>query len=279
VASELIERDLYAGSVHLVHNPTARGSAPRYKVLDEEGKIVSKPRGVTTILGQTLFKDLIGWALGCMAEYLEEKLPVITKEDLDEAQKESTTRRDKGASTGTEAHALVEAYLKGKKPSLATSTSEAKKAYGAFKKWFEATKPEIINVEEVIYSQEFQYAGTYDCMLRIDGKVYLCDLKTTNASKSAPAGVYAENFLQLGAYASAHDEQRLYEDEHAAIGEETELEVIEGLMVISAKKDGKLDIVTNEDVNISLEDCREMFKRVINLYNFLKYTKGELGGK
>lgn len=274
MASEVMERQLYAGTVHLIHNPNARGSAPRYKIMDG-AKIASKPKGVTTILGKILAKDLIGWAVGCTVDYLEEKLPVITKEDLVEAAKAYTVKRDAGGSTGTEAHALVEHFLKSQPVDLAHASQEAKNAYGAFKKWFEKTNPTVLNVEEVIYSREFDYAGTYDCMLEVDGKVYLCDLKTTNTSRNAPNGVYAENFMQLGAYAHAHDEQRVYEEANGG----SKLREIEGLMVISAKKNGKLDIVTADSLGLSVEDCKGMFKRVINLHSFMRYTTEALGGK
>lgn len=272
MASVTMERKLYNGLIELIHNPNARGSAPRYKVtLAGE---VTKPKGVTTILGQTLAKDLMQWAADCACDYLREKLPVVTEADLTEAAKAYTVKRDAGGSTGTEAHALVEGYLKGA-ATAANPSQEAQNAFKAFVKWYESTKPKVINVEEVIYSNEFKFAGTYDCMLEVDGKVYLCDLKTTNASRKAPNGVYAENFIQLGAYALAHEEQRAYEVKNGG----TDLREINGLMVISAKKDGKLDIVTNEDVGLTLDDCSSMFKRVMNLFQFMQFTTKSLGGR
>lgn len=260
----------------MVHNPNARGSQPRYTVAKAgDTSKPSRPKGVTTILGAVLAKDFVSWALDCMADVLSERLPVITQEDIEFAKLASTRKRDTGANTGTEAHALVETFLKGNPVSLSTASQEARNAYNAFKEWFDKVKPEVINVEEVIYSQEFEYGGTYDCMLRIADKVYLCDLKTTNASRKAPNGVYAEYFIQLGAYALAHEEQRVYEEANGG----TTLAQIDGLMVISAKKNGKMDIVDNEDVGLTLMDCMGMFKRVVNLFTFLKYTTEKLGGK
>lgn len=270
MASELMERTMYNGLFTVVHNPNARGRAPRYLVNNTE-----KPKGVTTILGQTLAKDLMDWAVTCSIDYLKEKLPVVTETDLKEAASQYKYKRDSGAGTGTEAHALVEDYLKGRTQVSGAHTQEAMNAYKAFVQWYEEVKPEVINVEEVIYSQRYKYAGTYDCMLRIDGKVYLCDLKTTNVSRKAPNGVYAENFIQLGAYALAHEEQRLHEEADGG----SNLVHIDGLMVISAKKNGKLDIVTDADLGLTVEDCGEMFKRVVNLYNFLSHTTTKLGGK
>lgn len=270
MASELIERSLYNGLYEMVHNPFARGRAPRYVV---NGSM--KPAGVTTILGKVIAKDLMEWAVSCAMQYLEPKLPRVTKADLESASNEYKYRRDSGASTGTEAHALVEQFLKGVSIDSSVATQEARNAYKAFIDWYRKAEPEVINVEEVIYSKDLQYAGTYDCMLRIDGKVYLCDLKTTNASRRAPDGVYAENFIQLGAYAMAHEEQRVYEEANGG----TKLVPIEGLMVISAKKDGVLNIITNDDLGLTLEECTDMFISVINLFNFLKFTTKQLGGK
>lgn len=270
MASERIERSLYNGKFAVVHNPTARGRQPRYLVNGEE-----KPKGVTTILSATLAKDLMQWAVDCCVEYLQAKLPVITEEDLREGANEYKVRRDSGAGTGSEAHALVEQFLKGVVPAIDHSSQEATNAYLAFCKWFEAAKPTILNVEEVIYSASLSYAGTYDAMLDIDGKVVLCDLKTTNASRKAPNGVYAENFIQLGAYALAHEEQRQYEEANGG----SKLRKIDDLMVISAKKNGKLDIVTASGLGLTVDECGEMFRQVISLYRFMTDVTKGLGGR
>lgn len=271
MASQKIERALYNGRFNLVHNPTARGRQPRYLVNG-----VEKPTGVTTILGATLSKDLMQWAVDCAIQYLQEKIPMVTKEDLKEAGLEYTRRRDSGAGTGTEAHALVENFLMGGEPPKRDGqTQEAINAYNAFVEWFIDNTPDVVNVEEVIYSEKYRYAGTYDCMLKIDDKVWLCDLKTTNASRKAPKGVYAEYFLQLGAYSGAHHEQYAFEMENGG----SKLLPIDGLMVISAKKNGALDIITNEDVGLSLEQCETDFRKVVDIHNMLKQTTAKLGGK
>lgn len=285
MASELIVRKMYAGLYDITHNPNARGRAPRYVVTDTKTGEMTKPKGTTTILGQTLSKDLMAWAVACATEYLKGKLPTVTQEDLDVAAAEYTRKRDAGASTGTEAHALVEKFLKKAvegeyneatgMDGVIEASQEAQNAYYAFAEWFNLVEPEILNVEEVVYSQRYEYAGTYDCMLRIDGRNYLCDLKTTNASRKAPRGIYAEYFIQLGAYAGAHNEERAYEIDNNG---DSELPKIDGLMVISAKKNGKLDIVTNEDLGLTVETCSDMFYKVANINKFLTSTTKKLGG-
>jgi hypothetical protein len=262
-------RSLYNGQYVLEHNPNARGRQPRYLING-----VQKPKGVTTILGNTLSKDLMQWAVDCALDYLKDKIPMVTKDDLQEAGQEYIRRRDSGAGTGSEAHAMVEQFLKETKPQGEFS-QEAINAYNAFVKWFSVSPATVINVEECIYSASKQYAGTYDCMLDIDGKVYLCDLKTTNASRKAPNGVYAEYFLQLGAYAHAHHEQMQYELDNGG----TELRPIDGLLVISAKKNGKLDLVSNEDLGLTLAECEENFIKVVDIHNFLSDNTKKLGGR
>lgn len=270
MASEIITRSLYNGKYNMVHRPDARGRTPRYLVNDQ-----LKPKGVTTILGKTISKDLTSWAVNCCIDYLKDKIPAVTKEDLEIAANEYNRLRDAGGTAGSQAHEMAEAYMKGKPSATKSPSPEARAAFEAFKEWYEKLKPEVINVEEVVYSPSFAYAGTYDALLKINGRTYLCDLKTTNPSKRAPDGVYAEMFLQLGAYSLAHKEQRLFEQENGG----SKLIEIDDLMVISAKKNGVLDIITAEDIDLSVEECEEMWKRVVNIHHFLKYGLEKLGGK
>lgn len=275
MASEITERDIYAGKYHLIHNPNARGRAPRYRIIDIASGEELRPKGVTTILGQTLSKDLMSWAVGACVDYLREKLPVITEKDLEVGANEYIRLREAGGTAGSEAHELVEHFLK-KTKAKGKYSNEARAAYEAFTTWFNNVKPEVVGVEQSIFSESFQYSGTFDCMLEINGKVYLCDLKTTNPSKKAPNGVYAEMFIQLGAYAMAYEEERQVE---LAKNGKTDLLEIDDLMVISAKKNGVLDIVTAQDLELGVDECSEMWKRIANIHAFMNYTTNKLGGK
>ena len=281
MAFEVMERSLYNGKYNLVHNPNARGRQARYTVNGTD-----KPKGVTTILGQTLSKDLMDWAVGAAMSYLELKIPVVTKADLQIAAVEYIRLRDAGGSTGSEAHEMVEQFLayveadiqEPFKPRLANQkepSQEALNALSAFQKWYYNVQPRVIASEENIYSAQFNYAGTFDALLEIDGKVYLSDMKTTNVSRKAPNGIYAEYFIQLGAYALAYLEQREYEDKNGG----TKLVQIDDLMVISAKKNGALDVVRASDLGLSVADCVQMFKNVIGIYQFMTDTTAKLGGK
>src|SRR5216117_743446 len=242
MATNDIETTIYNG----LHNVKFRSGNHRYYI---DGK--PKP-GVTTIMGKVLAKpNLMLWPLNMAMKHLESKVPTITAQDLADAREAHVKRRDKGADTGTIVHRLVEESL------LKYGTGEAivwepdaevTAAFDGFLKWQSTVKPRAVAVEQVVYSDLHGFAGTFDSILEIDGKVYLADLKTTNASRSAPKGVYAEYFIQLGAYYYAYEEQRQYELAHGG----TNLVEIDDLLVISCKKDGRVNTMAASELQLTL---------------------------
>lgn len=233
-------------------------------------------RSVTTILDKTLSKgSLMLWAMEMALKHLEDKLPVVTLADLDEARQAHVKRRDKGADTGSIVHALAEQLLKGQSVVWDAQPEEVVKAIDAFSNWYTGSKPEVIAVEQVVYSRTYNYVGTFDSVLKVDGQVCLCDLKTTNASREAPEGVYWSYFVQLGAYAEAYEEQRQYELSHGG----TNLSEIEDLLVISCKKNGSFHLKRASDVGLTVEKCRQLWSAVLQLYDAQDTVKKRLGGK
>lgn len=267
MATKDIQADLYNG----LHSVVFRNGNHQYYI---DG--ISKP-GVTTIMNKTLSKEgLMLWPLNMAIKYLTPLVPHITAEDLREARRTHKKRRDKGADVGTIVHGIVEDML------LKTGTNEVTvwepnkevdAAIDAFCSWRSKTKPEVIDVERVVYSHTFEYAGTFDSILKIDGRVYLCDLKTTNASRDAPWGIYAEYFIQLGGYYMAYEEQRQYELAHG----DTELVEIDDLLVLSCKKDGKVHTLSASEIGLTLEDCMKMWQNTLHLHNSLGKVKKIVG--
>lgn len=257
-----------------LHTASFKNSTHRYYV---DGKL--KP-GVTTIMGKVLAKpDLMLWPLNMAMRYLEGKLPAITEADLLEARQAHIKRRDAGAGTGTLVHEIVEKLLLDptipaykQMEALGIDNDEVLLAAHAFESWAALVRPHTTAVEQVVYSHTQKYAGTFDSILEIDGKVYLCDLKTTNASKSAPRGVYAEYFIQLGAYYYAYEEQRQYEIAHGG----TALVSIDDLMVISCRKDSKVDTCTATQLGLTLEQCMQLWTSTLFLHNGLADVKKKL---
>lgn len=274
MASQLIERAAYGGRYLITHNPFAKGSQPRYTVADTSTGIITKPQGVTTKISGVLAKDLTGWALDCMQDAILAAMnrraamddEPLTEEDVAEAKLEASRRRTDGASVGSETHSMIEHYLKGEEVKMSKIFPGTVNAFGAFIRWFDDVNPRVLASEQVIYHPDLVYAGTYDALVEINGKVYMVDFKTTNTSRKAPQGIYPENFIQLGAYFLAH----MYENP---------LETVDGVMVVSVRKDGKLDIVTNDDLGLSLTHLAQYFVTVCDLGDFMDDVTTKLGRK
>ncbi len=66
----------------------------------------------------------------------------------------------------------------------------------SFVEWFNETRPEIIAVEYTVWNEHYRYAGTVDLKCRIDGKVWIIDLKTS-------ADIWPPHELQVSAYKHA----------------------------------------------------------------------------
>ena len=90
---------------------------------------------------------------------------------------------------GTVVHDHVAAILKGETPIPTTETAPYLYAYSSF---LAAKRPEFIAVEQRVIHPKAMYAGTFDFLARIDGRVALGDIKTGKWK--------ASHVLQLAAY-------------------------------------------------------------------------------
>ncbi len=158
-----------------------------YKI---DGKRV---KGVTTVIGR--FKDsggLLYWAFeqGKAAERGEiEKL---------------YDKRDEAAESGTLAHSMVEAQIKGemfKDPENVSEAvlSEARGAFGSYMTWANMTKLNIVEQEMPMVSEKYRFGGCPDAIGEINGELCLVDWKTSN-------GIYPDYLIQLAAYKQLWEE-------------------------------------------------------------------------
>ena len=93
----------------------------------------------------------------------------------------------KAGEEGTAVHNAVEDLLKGEEITWMDDFGNAKyslevwnmilKAY----EFFETYKPEVLASEHFIYSDEHEYAGTIDLILKLDDLIWLVDIKTSNS--------------------------------------------------------------------------------------------------
>ena len=164
----------------------------------------------------------------------------------------------KAASEGTQVHNACEELMLGKEVTWMNEDGKVNYSLDVWKMilkfadFWKQTKPELVTTEYHLFSDEYQYAGTTDIICRIDGKLWLIDIKTSNS-------VHTSYNLQLAAYAKAWNE--------------THNEPVEGIGILwlkastrSEKKDkiqGKgweLKVIDDIDSNF------EMFLKIYDVY-------------
>jgi hypothetical protein len=101
------------------------------------------------------------------------------------------------ASIGTLTHYLVECDCKGTVPETndysPNQLASAKVGFGKWLEWKKQHKFELVASELQLASDAHQYGGTCDILAYIDGKLTICDIKTSKAC-------YQEHKTQVVAY-------------------------------------------------------------------------------
>ena len=196
----------------------------RYTV---EGK---KVPSVTTIIGETAPKPaLMYWAVNCAADYWKENvLPGIRYDEVDieqmwkDSKRAHTIKKEDAASIGSVTHRFVESYVKGQHPDFPVNEI-SRAACERFMKWVNDHKVMFLSAEQMIYSPSKGYCGQADFFCVIDGKLWLGDLKTSNA-------IYDEYLEQVCAYKQARNE-------------EYPTEVFEGCVIVRVGKEaGEVEV-------------------------------------
>jgi hypothetical protein len=137
----------------------------------------TKCPGTTTVIGSCLGwnkEQLLFWA---------NKMGREGKSHRDEAQK--------AADIGTEAHACVEAEIRGL--DIPAVSDRAKQAFDEYREWRKRTQIEIVEAEIALVSESYKFGSTLDAMGTYEGEYELLDWKSSN-------GCYADHVIQLAAY-------------------------------------------------------------------------------
>jgi hypothetical protein len=112
----------------------------------------------------------------------------------------------KAGREGTQVHEAAEALLKGEEVNWIDDFGNAKysqlvwQMIMRFHEFWTTHKPELISTEEFVWSDEHKYAGTADLVVKMDGEIWLLDIKTSNH-------LHKTYDLQLAAYAKAIEEK------------------------------------------------------------------------
>ncbi len=189
--AEFQESSLYGGKVKIKFYPDSH----RYYV---DGK---PQTGVTTYIGIVdKSRALVIWATELYRDYLLAQLKGgITEAHVFEGCGLHEERKQAAADIGTEVHNWVEGFIKGEHPDM-PETREAQIGVNAFLEWVEANKVKFLSSERIVYSKKHGYIGKMDIEAKVNGKLCLIDIKTSN-------GLYNTYGLQTAAYVRADEEE------------------------------------------------------------------------
>ena len=140
-------------------------------------------KSVTTIINGNL-----GWNKGALIGWTRKHC--LNGEDSMKLLKEA-------GRIGTLAHIMIEEFINGGAVNLdgytANEISQAKTAYYSFYEWFKDNDVEFYETELKLVSEQYQFGGTFDAICEVNGKLVVCDWKSSN-------DVHSEYLIQLGAY-------------------------------------------------------------------------------
>jgi hypothetical protein len=111
----------------------------------------------------------------------------------------------KAGKEGTQVHEACERLVKGQEVSWMDDYGNAKYSQIVwemilkFYEFWSTHKPELISTEDFVWSDKHKYAGTADLVMKLDGEIWLLDLKTSNS-------LHKSYDLQLASYAKALEE-------------------------------------------------------------------------
>lgn len=185
-----------------------------------------------------------------------------------EAKKEPNNKKTEAGRFGTVVHALCEHFnltgvlLPVDSPLLSQDVLEkastftpkqlqkATKLVEEYIKWFKANKAEILYVEQNVFSETHFVGGIFDMVIKVKGKIYIGDFKTSS-------GVYPSQFIQIGGYQLQLEEmiERGYIDDFD----------VHGYIVFHIPRKGGLTVHIKEEVAI----YRRAFLACVYIYRVI----------
>ena len=204
------------------------------------------PSVTATINGGLPKGALTWWAANTVAAYVADNpLAVESLRGLGRAPMvEALTAlpdeaRNVAAIRGTEVHRLAEAVVHGEPVTVPGPLAARVEGYV---RWLDTFEPVLLLSECIVGNRSVWYAGRFDLIVRIDGVVWLLDLKT---SKS----VYGDTSLQCAAYARAE----FYV--HPEDGTECQMPRVERIGVVHVT-DAGTDLYDLGDIDVAFREFR-----------------------
>jgi hypothetical protein len=210
-----------------VLNTFKRGDS-RFYVDPDSGE---KAPGVTSILNMLPKGFLSFWYAKVVAEAAVENIgPLVGLAMNDKAGavdylKNAPRRFTKqAADIGSDAHDVFERLARGE--NVTRIHPDIRPFADHFREFLETVQPEFLFLEDAVWSDTHNYAGSFDAIARIGGEVVVIDWKTTRS------GVHEEVALQLSAYGNA---DRIVK---ADTGESVPVPAIDAAAVLHVRPEG-----------------------------------------
>lgn len=163
---------------------------------------------VTSVIGSMNKPALVPWAAKCVAEAaraiaedlvagkLKGPEAIAKLRDTDTLKRAPDNARDSKADVGTTVHSVAEQMALGMTVDASVFAPDTQPYIRSFVRWYERVHPRICAVEAMCANRTWGYAGTFDTIMVVGGRVMVVDYKTSGDS-------YPEHALQLAAYRNA----------------------------------------------------------------------------
>ena len=182
---------------------------------EEKHRFTIAGRDIISVTGATSMVDKSGPLMGWQEKLSREDLmpevgKVLTEEMVLRAtslhRKRKEEAKDIGTQIhdwiesyiGTQIHDWIESYIKNQKLKI-PDDEKIKNGVLAFMKWVDENKIKFLKSEEYVYSKKYDYAGILDIEAKVNGKLAIVDIKSSN-------GVYNEMRYQVAGYRGAKEE-------------------------------------------------------------------------
>jgi len=194
-----IEASLYGGQVTIQRGDFGKQKHAYY--WKEKGLFIP---GATSILGILDKPALIQWAANKAVEHVVANLQEgASKADIKRVCEEAKGRhvriKEEAGEIGSNVHELAHKLFSGQ-PILVPEDKPTQNGLTGIMDWIKSNDIQPIDIERVAFSKSAFFAGTFDLLAAVNGKLSLIDLKTS-------AFVYIEHKLQLGGYKFAWEEE------------------------------------------------------------------------
>jgi hypothetical protein len=196
---------------------TIKRGGSRFYIDPDDAHI--KVPGVTSVVGMLPKDFLTYWAAKESAEAAVNNWDIVSQlcqrdpAGAVDYLKGAHRRKSKAASDlGSAAHDLFERLARGEEVRDRHVHIDVKPHVRYFREFLEEVQPEFLHLEETVWSDTYQYAGSFDAIAVIDGETVVLDWKTSKA-------VYDSVALQLSAYRYADRIIRASDGESVAVPE------------------------------------------------------------